>query len=256
VVTLLVLAAAVLQIVTPLLPQIGIGQPIGARSDHVRTLITPAGWAFSIWGPLYAGSLAFAIYQSLARTGSSALLERLRLPAAGAFFGNAAWALWVQLSGLNVASVLIIFGTLACLLVIFRRLSTYPLPFTGGERWLVAAPFSALCAWLTAATIVNVAAMLRYQGFEVGDAAPPIAAAVIGVGGCIAGAALLASRGNPLFALVFLWALAAIYDRNSHDPNLVSVASIAAAIIVLTSAVWGMRGGGWRHWAGGSKPRK
>src|SRR5690242_6638514 len=80
-----VLLAAVLQVLTPLLPQFGIGEPIGSRSDSVRTLITPAGWAFSIWGALYAGSALFAIYQALPSQRDKPLLDRVRLPAAGAF---------------------------------------------------------------------------------------------------------------------------------------------------------------------------
>ncbi|RYE45107.1 MAG: hypothetical protein EOP21_06875, partial [Hyphomicrobiales bacterium] len=49
----LVTLAALLQIATPMLPSLGVGDPIGSQSDSVRTLITPAGWAFSIWGALY-----------------------------------------------------------------------------------------------------------------------------------------------------------------------------------------------------------
>jgi hypothetical protein len=38
-----VLLGAVLQVLTPLLPLLGIGEPIGRQSDASRTLITPAG---------------------------------------------------------------------------------------------------------------------------------------------------------------------------------------------------------------------
>src|SRR5688500_3623743 len=109
---LAVIIAALLQILTPLFPQFGIGEPIGSQSDAVRTLITPAGWAFSIWGALYAGSTLFAIYQALPAQRDNALLGRIRLPAAGAFLGNALWAAYTQLFGLSAISVLIIAFTL------------------------------------------------------------------------------------------------------------------------------------------------
>ena len=74
---LAVLLTAALQILTPLLPQIGIGEPIGSRSLAVRTLITPAGWAFSIWGALYLGATVFAVFQALPAQRQDALLHHL-----------------------------------------------------------------------------------------------------------------------------------------------------------------------------------
>ena len=47
---LAIILAVVVQIGAGFLPRFGIGEFIGARSDAVRTLITPAGWAFAIWG--------------------------------------------------------------------------------------------------------------------------------------------------------------------------------------------------------------
>ena len=87
----IVIIGAILQVLIPALPSLGIGERIGSQSDEVRTLITPAGWAFSIWGPLFAGSFVFAIYQLLPAKADDPFLERLRWPAAGAFLGNAVW---------------------------------------------------------------------------------------------------------------------------------------------------------------------
>ena len=61
------LVFALAQILAPLLPSIGIGNPVGEQSADTQTLITPAGWAFAIWGPLYFGTLVYAVYQLLPR---------------------------------------------------------------------------------------------------------------------------------------------------------------------------------------------
>lgn len=245
----LVLLAALLQIATPLLPSLGVGDPIGSQSNSVRTLITPAGWAFSIWGALYTGSLAFAVYQWLAAKRHSRLLTGLRLPAAGAFLGNAAWAAYVQLFGLSLISTAIIAFTLVNLLVIYRRLQHSADGFSSGERWLTVLPLSALTAWLTAATIVNIAASLRFHGVEASpDVAPLIAAAVVVVGGLIAGTALLSTGGNPPYALVFLWALAAIYAEGGQQSGLVALAAATGAIIVVAATIIGLLRGGLEHW--------
>lgn len=243
-----VVAAALLQILIPILPSMGLGVDIGDRSDNVRTLITPAGWAFSIWGALYTGSILFAIYQALPKYAQTALPSQVRWPAAGAFLGNAVWAAYVQAYGLTVISAVIIVFTLACLLVIFQRFASWREDFTRSEQWLVVLPLSALASWLTAATIVNVAAALRYHGVEGGDAAPLIGAAVTVVGGLIAAAALVRGRGNPPFALVFLWALAAIYAAGGQEESLIAAATAVAAILVIGAALVGLKGGGMEHW--------
>ena len=239
---------AVLQILTPVLPELGIGEPIGERSDSVHTLITPARWAFSIWGALYTGSIVFAIYQAFPSQRGNALLAQIRWLAAGAFLGNAAWAAYTQVYGLSVLSVAIILFTLACLLAIFRRFALWDQRFSTGERWCAVLPLSALGSWLTAASIVNIAAVLRFHGVEVGDAAPLIAATVVIVGGIIAAAALVRGHGNPPYALVFLWALSAIYAAGGQMAVVVAIATVLAAILVIVGTAWGLRHGGATHW--------
>jgi len=250
------LAFAILQILTPMLPQLGIGQPIGDQSDSARTLITPAGWAFSIWGPLYAGSLVFAIYQALPSQRHNPLLARIRWPAAGAFLGNATWAAYTQLFSLGWPSSAIILFTLVCLLAVYSRLAAWDRRFSAGERWCAVLPLSALASWLTAATIVNAAASLDFHGVDAGGAAPLIAAAIIGVGGVIAGAALAKGRGNPAYAIVFLWALSAIFAAGGQAAEPVAVSSVIAALIVIGGMVLGLRRGGAGHWFGGSESRR
>lgn len=232
---------AVLQILTPILPSLGVGQPIGDQSDSVRTLITPAGWAFSIWGALYTGSLVFALFQALPAQRHNRLLAKIRWPAAGAFLGNALWALYTQSFGLSVISALIILFTLVCLLRIFRTIGTWPSRFTRAESWCAVLPLSALASWLTVASIVNIAAALRFHGIEGGESAATIASIVLVVGGIIAAIALVSSRGSPPYALVFLWALSAIYAAGGQRAAPVSVAAGLAAILVIGAALMGLR---------------
>ena len=236
-----VIAAAILQVLIPLLPSLGIGEPIGSQSDDVRTLITPAGWAFSIWGALYTGAFAFAIYQFLPSKQDDPLLDKLRWAAAGAFMGNAVWALYTQSFGLSAISSMIIIFTLVCLLRCYRVFSKRDRGFTAPQRWLAVLPLSALAAWLTAATIVNIAASLRFHGIEGGDATPIISAGVVVVGGIIAALALARGRGNPPYALVFLWALSAIYAAGGQRADAVALAAAVSVVLVVIGAVVGLR---------------
>lgn len=249
------LVCASAQILAPFLPVIGIGRTIGEQSNAVRTLITPAGWAFAIWGALYAGTLIFALYQALPAQRDNPLIARLRGPAAGAFFGNALWTAYVQVAGLGVPSVAIILFTLLCLLKSYRILGAWPSGFTAAERWCAVLPLTALASWLTVASIVNIAATLRAHGVYFGGETPFIAAAVVVVGGAIASAALVAGRGCPPFALVFFWALSAIWASGGQRSALVAIGVVVAALLVLIGTITGLRNGGFAHWFGRSVPR-
>jgi hypothetical protein len=233
-----ILLLAIFQVAATLLPSLGIGEPIGERSDAVRTAITPAGWAFSIWGPLFAGSIIYALYQLAPSQRDNPLIAQIGWASAGAFLGNGVWAVYTQFTGLNPGSVLIIGFTLACLLYVYRSISNGRL-HSRWDRFLVALPLSALAAWLTAATIVNVAASLSYHGVDAGDATPMVASAIVVVGGIIAATAVWRGRGNPWYALVFIWALAGIHSAAAGNDAWVSAATIAAALLV--AAVAGAR---------------
>lgn len=230
---IVVLVLAVLQVLVPILPNLGFGTEVGERSDAVHTLVTPAGWAFSIWGVLYAGSLAYALRQALPALRGNPLLARIGWPSAGAFLGNALWALYTQSFGLSFVSVAIIVFTLVCLLTVYLRFAREG-GFTPGALWLTVVPLSALAGWLTAATIANIAAALKFHGIALDPAAG--AAMLVGAGAVAAGMLAL-GRGNFWYALPFLWALAAIHAEGGRESSTIATASIAAALLVVASAV-------------------
>lgn len=245
-----IVIAVIIQIGATFLPQLGFGEPIGDRSDSIRTLITPSGWAFSIWGPLFAGSAIFAIWQALPAQRHNALLDRIAWPAAMALAAQGVWATYTQFANLTLISAIIILvaliGLLICLRVLVEqdRLST-------AERWFAALVLSALAAWLTAASIVNISATLAYYGIGGGFEYPLAATAMVAVGGVIAAIAVVQSRGNPWYALVFCWALLAIYFRGGQQAGSIAIACIVAAILVLVGMATGLSD--WRnrkHWLG------
>lgn len=230
------LVFALAQILAPLLPAIGIGNPVGEQSADTQTLITPAGWAFAIWGPLYFGTLVYVVYQLLPRHRDSELVRRIGWHFALAVLGNALWVTYTQLWSLGFPSVLIIIFTLVNLLAILRIFATTP-AFTLGERLAVVLPLSALAGWLTAATIVNIAAALNFHDVVLRGPLPLISAAILLVGGAIVAAAVIGTRGNPWYPLPFLWALWAIHQKAGqvHDP--IATATMVAGLLVIATLV-------------------
>ena len=109
---------------------------------------------------------------------------------------------------------------------------------------------SALAAWLTAATIVNIAASLRFHGADAGDAASILSAGVVVVGGIIAALAVARGLGSPPYAMVFLWALAGIYSAGGQRAGVVAVAAGIAAVLVIIGAIVGLKRAPPGRWLG------
>ncbi|MHA7819282.1 MAG: hypothetical protein ACX930_06515 [Erythrobacter sp.] len=247
---LAVVLAVVIQIGATFLPQLGFGEPIGDRSDSVRTLITPSGWAFAIWGPLFLGSAVFAIWQALPAQRDNALLGRIAWPAAVALAAQGIWATYTQFANLTVISAIIILVSLARLLMCLRAF-VQQRSLTSGERWFAALVLSALAAWLTAASIVNISATLAYHGIGGGFAYPLAAAVMVAIGGVIAALAVVRSRGNPWYALVFCWALLAIYFRGGQEAQSIAIACMFSGLVVLLGMSVGLSDkDNRRHWLG------
>lgn len=230
------LVFALAQILAPLLPAIGIGNPVGEQSADTQTLITPAGWAFAIWGPLYFGTLVYVVYQLLPRHRDSDLVGRIGWHFALAVLGNALWVTYTQLFSLGFPSVLIIVFTLVNLLAILRIFASTA-TFSLGERLAVVLPLSALAGWLTAATIVNIAAALNFHGIALPAPAPLISAAILIVGGVIVAAALVGTGGNPWYPIPFLWALFAIHQKAGQVHDEIATATIVAGLLVIATLV-------------------
>ncbi|MXO47203.1 hypothetical protein GRI69_02850 [Erythrobacter vulgaris] len=246
-----IVLAVVIQIGATFLPQLGFGEPIGDRSDSVRTLITPAGWAFAIWGPLFFGSAVYAIWQALSAQRHNTLLAKIGWSSAVALSMQGVWAIYTQFANLTFISALIILVSLIALLAIMRTLVAAERPFSAAERIIVAITFSALAAWLTAASIVNITASLVYHGVGGEAAFPMIAAGIVLVGGVFAALAVARSRGNPWYALVFCWALLAIYFRDGQESGAIAASAVVSGVLVLGSALIALRHKAHRyHWLG------
>lgn len=246
-----IIIAFLWQIGSTALPALGLGEPIGSRSDGSRTMITPSGWAFSIWGLLYLASGVFAVWQALPAQRDNRLLAQVGWAAAGIFFFNGLWAAYTQFADLTFVSVIIISLGLGCALSCVRTMSDGGTEFIAQERWLAAPVLSALGGWLTAATIVNVAAALKYHGIDPGDGSGAISAGIIVIGSVIVSYAVARSRGNPWYALPFLWALLAIYFAGGQRDMFVALATVVAAIAVIAVLVARLREpANRRHWFG------
>lgn len=217
----------------------------GEVSDMVYTYFTPANFAFSIWGLIYLGLTGFTVYQALPSQRDNPMMRRVGYPFALTSVLNAAWVFTWHYQYF-LLSVVIMLALLATLLLIYVRLDLglpadkRRLNFSNwADRWLIHIPFSLYTAWITVATVANVAGTLVYYEWSGWGISEPVWSVIMmGIATLITGA-LLSFRRNLAHGGVVVWALVAI-GVGQTDNGLVSNAAIVYAIIVaaITMVGW------------------
>ena len=158
----LVLAAAVLEVVAPIVTINGPGSSPGAGSGP-DLLITPVGWAFSIWGVIYALAIAQAVGVLVqGRDGTPAVSRRLQIDLVVLYLGG---ALWIVLAGFDssaatAAALLLMLVAGVDAVVTVSREHVAP-------HWLAVltrASVGLYAGWVTAAFFLNVSTALVDAG--------------------------------------------------------------------------------------------
>ncbi len=205
-----------------------------AISDKYPTLITPAGYAFSIWSLIYLGLIAFSIYQALPSNTENPLFKRIR----SLYIANcAANCLWIYLwhydqitAALGV--MFIILGTLVLINLNLRNVETM------NETWLARVPFSLYFGWITVATILNFSVALVFLGVNTSEGNSVILSSVLIVVAVILGVLIHFKLSIFAYPLAIAWALTAIAVKQSGKTSIVVCAAfgvIALLIAALTA---------------------
>ncbi len=218
------------------------GTIVGEVSAQYQNYFTPAGYAFSIWGLIYLGLLAFIAYQGRSlfikgadddivnQTGWWFLISCL---------ANILWLLsWLyEYTGLSVIVMFLLLFSLFRI-VVNTRMELYDAPIS--RIAFVWWPFSLYSGWVTVALITNIAAYLTkidWQGFGL----PEVTWAVIMILATgLINLLLTWTRNMREFALVGVWALIAIAVANWNGPQVIVVFSLAVSgVLFLSSAIHG-----------------
>ena len=121
------------------------GQSTGEISDRFQVYFVPAGYVFSIWGLIYLGLGAFAVYQALPAQREDPRLRRIGYLFALSCLANVAWLfLWhYEQFALTVVAML---PLLLSLIAIYLRLEIGRVRVPAIEEWLVRVPFASTWA--------------------------------------------------------------------------------------------------------------
>jgi hypothetical protein len=205
------------------------------RIEGADASLTPPDWAFGIWGPVYAGSLAYASYQARPSLGADPELRRLGWPAALAYLGA---GLWIRTSGDAPAYLTAVGTTTASALLAHGLLD--PESRTGAARqWAVRVPVSAFAGWLTVAAGVSVSEPLgRLLGadqhaFDRAAAVPALAATSL-----VALTTTATTYRTCAYPTAVAWGLGTLAWRQQHrEPQLAVAAAGAASAVLGVAAV-------------------
>ncbi len=185
-----------------------------------RPAIQPAGYAFAIWGLIYAWLLVHAVFGLARRRGDPAFV-RVALPVLLASSLGAVW--------LAIASTAPIWAEIAILLMAGFALTAYLRADPQQDRWLLAAPLAMFAGWLTAASAVSTGVLLAGYGV-LSDTVSALAmlAVVLGV------ALVVQTRrpAMPVYGATIVWAIIGVIVVNWGQNQTVAYAAIAGAVLM------------------------
>eukprot|EP00448_Togula_jolla_P013184 CAMPEP_0170603762 /NCGR_PEP_ID=MMETSP0224-20130122/19078_1 /TAXON_ID=285029 /ORGANISM="Togula jolla, Strain CCCM 725" /LENGTH=280 /DNA_ID=CAMNT_0010928651 /DNA_START=102 /DNA_END=941 /DNA_ORIENTATION=+ len=216
------LAAFVLNLVITYTSLTGLfGETNSDLSKKYQTPVTPAGWAFSIWGLIFVWEAVFAVAQMFSPFRDSPVTMRIAPWWWSACLFQILWTIFFA-QEMITASLVCMVGILVSLMGL--AFSTAGLKVSCLEYWLLRGPFSVHLGWIIVATAVNVSVqadaskaspkqllILALISYEVVCVLATIFATAIG-------------RPDPVVCLVACWAFYAIAAElrdpvNLNDPT-------------------------------------
>jgi hypothetical protein len=150
-----------------------IGEDSRVLTDRYDPLFMPATYAFSIWGLIYAGFTAYAVYALMPSQRAVKLHDCLSRPLTVANLLASTWIILFQVNyvGSSMFAMMAIVAMAAVLYGRSRDASLNERAYAPSSR-LVGVPFSLFLGWIGVAFIANMATWFRYIGME---ANPPLA---------------------------------------------------------------------------------
>lgn len=201
-------------------------------SDANPTLVTPAGYVFSIWGVIYVLLGIFVVYQALPSQREKDYHEKIGWLFVLSSLFNVAWLFLWQFEYLSL-SVVLMFLLLATLIAIYLRLNIGRSEAPLRERLAVHVPFSVYLGWITIASIANVAVTLVSVGWDGFGISQETWAILIIIIALIITLLVIATRKDIAYGLVIIWALVGIAMKQSGYSNIVMTGETSAIVIAI-----------------------
>lgn len=217
------------------------GLTIGDISNKLfgEVQIIPANYAFAIWGIIYLGLIGLGIYQLMPAQRQNPQLERVGYLLVVASLAQIVWVFLFeyQFFGLSVVAML---GILLPLIGIYLMLGIGKERVSRKDKWFVHIPLSIYLAWISVATIVNVASTLYYWGWNGWGISPQVWTIIMLIVAAAIAATIIRNGVDIAYPLVVIWAFVAIAVRQANQPAIAgwAIALALALGFLLLVNVW------------------
>ncbi|MEM3530364.1 MAG: TspO/MBR family protein [Nitrososphaerales archaeon] len=211
------------------------GKNTAQISDTNPTLITPASYAFSIWGIIYIMLGIFVFYQALSNQRAKEFREKVGYLFIASCILNIFWLFLWQFEYL-IFSVFVIFLLLATLIAIYLSLEVGKVSLSLNEKIAFQLPFSVYLGWISIASIANVATTLvsvKWDGFGISHEVWASSLIIIVL---VITLLVIATKKDVAYGLVIIWALLGIAVNQSEKQDIV-IAIGASTIIILATLI-------------------
>ena len=212
------------------------GLSIGEISNKFfgNVLITPANYAFAVWGIIYLGLIGFGIYQVLPAQRNNPLLRQIGYKIAIASLAQIVWVTCFLYRQYALSFV----AMLGILLPLISAYLCLPFPrTTARQKWLIRIPISIYLSWIVLATILNGAIALQSWQWSGWGISSQIWTIIMLLIAAFITHLVTIPRLDFAYALVFIWGVIAIAIRNSNNLIISGTAiglSLALVILLLS----------------------
>jgi hypothetical protein len=207
-------------------------------------LIEPAGYAFAIWGVIFALSLVYAGFQALPAQRANPLLRRIGWWTALAFACTGLWSVFVPRRELALAQLMLLVMGVSLGIALFGVIAeARRRPLTSGERWAIALPLAPFFGWMTAANPVSLYSF--FTGPESPLANGTLGSEVLGAGlliltGAFAALVTRAAKAGPPqaylgYAATIVWAVVGIIVNQAGTSPVIVAAAVLAGLPVVAA---------------------
>ena len=211
------------------------GKTIGSISDNIKSLFTPAGYAFSIWGLIYLLLFGFIFYQGRSlfkKNINDDFILKINYWFIISCIANFLWIFsWVyEYTGISCLFIFILLFSI--LKIIFNN--NLQIEKTSKSRLIfLNLPFVIYGGWVTVASVANVSSFLvklNWNGFNISPILWTIIMIIIAT---VINIIVVYKRNMYAFAFVGTWALIAIGVANQTNENSITyVTYFASALLV------------------------
>ena len=209
------------------------GLNVGTLSNTLlaSVQVTPANYAFSIWGLIYSGLVGYGIYQLQPSHQQNSRLRHGGYLLALACVAQCAW-IYLFLARLFISSVVAMLGILIPLIWLYHRLEIGQERVSQLERWFIQIPISIYLSWISVATIVNIASTLYISDWNGWGIAPTGWTVIMMIISAGITTVVFTQRHDLAYLLVTVWTLIAIAIRQIQTPP-IAVAGVVLAIALI-----------------------